>query len=174
VIDDPEVKEEICSTVPTLAKAGIRDAPVSIAVCVEDYPDSAHLSEDGAAATLNMSLAAHSLGLGTYWVGLYDRENDRKSSEAKLRKILRIPDDFRLVSLLPIGVPAKTSKSTRKKIDEIVCQNHFSAELGRNVKSEQVLRQKLDEEGFFSFTHAANSLGWFKGMFAQIGSDSYS
>ncbi|MBT3271873.1 MAG: nitroreductase family protein, partial [Spirochaetales bacterium] len=70
VIDDPKVRAKICAAVPITEKAGVNKAPVSIAICVEDYRSSAHLAEDGAAATLNMSLAAFSLGLGTYWVGL--------------------------------------------------------------------------------------------------------
>ena len=169
VIDDPGIRAEICTAVPTTEKAGVNDAPVCIAVCVEDYSRSAHLAEDGAAATLNMSLAAHSLGLGTFWIGMFDRGNRRKSPEAKIRKLLRIPDDFRLISLLPIGVPAKSPKSARKNPEEIVCKNYFSTEIGRGTSAEQTLRQKIENRGAASFAPVPSRSAWIEAIITKIG-----
>ena len=153
VIDDPDVRSKICSSAPTLERAGVNEAPVSIAVCVLVHKMSAHLVEDAAAATLNMSIAAHSLGLGSYWVGVYDRENRRKSSESILKTILRIPDNFRLVSLLPIGVPAKVPVSRRKKLEEIVSYNAFSfSDESSGTRDEQALQLKLQNKDTVNFT----------------------
>ena len=153
VIDDTEIQERLCTAVPTLEKAGVREAPLCIAVCVEDYQGSAHAIEDAAAATQNMSIAAHSLGLGTYWVGVLDRTNGRKSSETLLKKILRIPEDYRLVSLLPVGVPEKVPVSNRKNLDEIVSYNVFSfAQKSRDLESEHILRMKIEDEEMVSFS----------------------
>ena len=160
VIDDPDIKNKMCESVPIMEKAGVKDAPVCIAVCVESYSLSAHLAEDGAAATLNMSLAAYSLGLGTYWVGIYNHKNHRKSNEAKLKKLLNVPENFRLVSLLPIGVPANVPVSRRKNSEEIVCHNHFSTKKNDGITAEQVLQLKIESEGAVSFAHRGwNPLG---------------
>jgi nitroreductase len=167
VIDNQKIKTRICNAVPMMGKAGINDAPVCIAVCVESYSRSAHLAEDGAAATLNMSLAAHSLGLGTYWVGLYDRQNRKNSPEAKLRKILRVPEKFRLVSILPIGVPAESPVSRRKDLSEIVCQNHFSKTNGHSA--EQALQQKIETVGAVSFVPIPARKAWLGALATKIG-----
>lgn len=50
---------------------------------------------DAANATDYMLLAAHALGYGGCWVGGF--------SESKVRKVLGIPADIRVVSLMPLG-----------------------------------------------------------------------
>jgi nitroreductase len=152
VITDPEIKSGICSHVPLMEKAGIRDAPVCIGVCVEEYNASSHLAEDGASATYAMSLAAYSLGLGTYWVGIYDRMKRKNSMEKKLAKLLSIPSNYRLISLMPVGKPRKTPESKRKGFEEVVCYNEFSD--GRNgaMSAEQMLRKRLTVEKEISFS----------------------
>jgi nitroreductase len=162
VIDDSKVRDKICAAIPMTAKAGVNDAPVSIAVCVEDYRNSAHLAEDGAAATLYMSLAAHSLGLGTYWVGLYDRKNRGSSAEAKIRRILGVPENYRLLSLLPIGVPAKSATSTRKTLEEIRCHNFFTIGKGSGITAEQALKQKMQNKNVVSFTPTPYRVPWYE------------
>lgn len=168
VIDDPKVRAKICTAVPMTEKAGVNKATVSIAICVEDYRSSAHLAEDGAAATLNMSLAAHSLGLGTYWVGLFDRKNRGKSPEGKIRKILGVPGNFRLVSLLPIGVPSKSPTSTRKNPEEIVCHNYFTIK-GSSMSAEQALRQKIKNGKIIDFSSVSARDQWHAGILTMTG-----
>ena len=53
---------------------GINEAPVVILVCVDRRIDPLHAFEAGAAATQNMTLAAHSLGLGAGWIGIWGTE----------------------------------------------------------------------------------------------------
>ncbi len=55
----------------TVAWQGFATAPVSIVVMADPERDVRHLAEDGAAAAQNMALAAHSLGLATFWAGLH-------------------------------------------------------------------------------------------------------
>jgi nitroreductase len=164
VIDDPKVRAKICTAIPMFDKVGVNKAPVSIAICVEDYRSSAHLAEDGASATLNMSLAACSLGLGTYWVGLFDRKNKGKSPEATIRKILGVPKNYRLVSLLPIGVPAKSPTSRRKNPEEIVCYNYFTIEKGSGIGAEQALRRNLKNGKKVDFSSVALREQWHTGV----------
>jgi nitroreductase len=58
---------------------------------------------DCAAATQNILLAVHALGLGSVWVGVYPRE----ARMAEVRRVITLPDDIIPYSLLPIGIPAE-------------------------------------------------------------------
>ena len=94
---------------------GINEAPVVILVCVDRRIDPLHAIEAGAAATQNMTLAAHSLGLGAGWIGIWGTE-----AEASIQKILKLPETVRAVSLLPIGIPDESPEGLRKSIEEFV------------------------------------------------------
>jgi len=82
-------------------------APVVVVVCA-DPKKSEYYGERGmnyfclidcANATDNILLAAHALGYGGCWVGGF--------SERAVRRVLGIPDDKRVVSLIPLGKPAE-------------------------------------------------------------------
>jgi nitroreductase len=44
-------------------------------------------------------LAATDLGLGTCWIGAFD--------EAKVKKLLQVPENVKVVALTPLGYPAE-------------------------------------------------------------------
>lgn len=58
---------------------------------------------DCAAATQNMLLAAHALGLGSVWLGLYGKEKEM----CEVRGVLNIPEDIMPFSIIPLGYPAE-------------------------------------------------------------------
>lgn len=76
--------------------------------------------EDGAATTQNMALAAHSLGLGSSWIGIFNLKNEKNSAENKIKEILNIPKSWRIISIMPIGVPKYSKEKERKKISDLV------------------------------------------------------
>lgn len=80
------------------------DAPLSIVVCgdlsLERYPGN--WIADCSAATQSLLLAAHALGLGAVWTGLYP-EADRIDG---FRRLLGLPDSVVPLALVPIGYPA--------------------------------------------------------------------
>ena len=82
--------------------------------------------------------------------------------ESKLRKILGVPDNFRLVSLLPVGVPAKLPASTRKSMEQIRCHNLFTIDKKRDVSAEQALRQKLQGKKAVSFAETPYKVSWYE------------
>ena len=94
---------------------GINEAPVIILVGVDRRIDPLHAIEAGAAATQNMTLAAHSLGLGAGWIGIWGTE-----AETAIQKILILPETTRLVSLLPIGYPMESPQGDRKPLEEFI------------------------------------------------------
>lgn len=122
VIRDPELKEELYEIAGkiTLFREGLEEAPVIFAVAVDQEADPDHFIEAGAVATQNMALAAHSLGLASYWVGLFDINEDRKSVEKEARSTLGLSEQYRLISLLPVGKSDQKKTGERKELEEIV------------------------------------------------------
>ncbi|MGP8068488.1 MAG: nitroreductase family protein [Candidatus Bathyarchaeia archaeon] len=128
-VTDSKLKQEVAEIAKETmaAHAGIEGAHVIIATCVDPEKDPYHFIEDGAVATQNMALAAHSLGLATYWVGILSSSNDRKSVEHRIKDVLDIPEKIRLISLLPIGVPAYSIEKERKPLEEICHVDKYSS-----------------------------------------------
>ena len=74
---------------------------------------------DVAIAVDHMTLAAVEEGLGTCWIGAFSQE--------KVKRILDIPERYKVVTLFPLGFPADRPRSRiRKKIDELVCTDTYS------------------------------------------------
>jgi len=99
----------------------IPQVPVIIVTCVSPKKDQVHYAEDGAIATQNMALAAESLGLGSCWIGVLNHSY----IEDEIKKILEVPDDFRIISLLPIGVPGEHITKTREELEDLVFHEKF-------------------------------------------------
>ena len=127
VISDKTVKDSASEIIPTIFKAAIKTAPICIAVCVNPETSPNHYIEEGAIATQNMALAAFSIGLGSSWIGIFSLSNEKESAERKLKELLRIPKNWRLISILPIGYPKFIGKKSRKKLDEIVNWDYFQS-----------------------------------------------
>jgi nitroreductase len=109
----------------TLSWQGFAQAPVLIAVAVDPSRDPRHSVEDGAAAVQNMTLAAHSLGLGSSWAGLYAADGGRGSIVDELRGLLNLPKHMSLVAVVPIGAAGYEATSTRRPLAEIVHAESF-------------------------------------------------
>jgi nitroreductase len=100
------------------AQKGIEQAPVVIVLCAD--PDKSgkirnqeYYLTDAGIASQNLMLAAHTLGLGTVFVGVFDEE--------KIRRLLAIPQEIRIVGLFPIGYPVDAGEPRpRKSLGEIV------------------------------------------------------
>lgn len=97
----------------------VGEAPVVIVACAETDGHVMRCGQlsypiDVAIALDHMSLAAVELGLGSCWIGLFD--------EKKVKGILHIPDEIRVVELMPLGYPADPQAIAKKRLplDRIV------------------------------------------------------
>ncbi len=83
----------------------LKQAALAILVCedpsLEVYSGRGPL--DCSAATINMLLAAHALGLGAVWVGIYPVEERINA----IRKLLGIPSQVNPIALVSIGYPSE-------------------------------------------------------------------
>jgi len=97
-------------------------APILIAVFGDTK--SPYYIHDCCTATENLILAAHSLGLGSCWI---DHGIGDNMAEDQIRKLLKVPENYKIVSLIAIGFAAETPKSRAKKeVHEIAFLNKYN------------------------------------------------
>jgi nitroreductase len=83
----------------------LAQAPLSIVICADAglQPNAGYWAQDCAAATQNILLACHALGLGAVWIGVYPRDE----RVAALREILSLPATVTPLCAIAIGRPAE-------------------------------------------------------------------
>jgi nitroreductase len=119
VLTDPARKADMLSAFPddNPGKKAFLQAPVAIVVCADPAESEAshgieYYVADASIAFEHICLAAHALGLGTCWMGVFD--------EAELKAKLGIPDNVRVVGVTPLGYPDQEPKPRpRKALSEI-------------------------------------------------------
>jgi len=109
VVRDRQLCRRLADTHPYSKMAA--EAAVVFVVCGREG-DSRHWVEDTSAATENLLLAAAGLGLGAVWVACYPNVE----REQYVRDILGLPQDWRVLCLVPAGHPAE-SKEPRTQFD---------------------------------------------------------
>jgi nitroreductase len=103
VIDDRSMLAEIAVVNPNAQMA--RHAPLAILVCGDLGLElsAGYWVVDCAAAVENLLLAAHALGLGAVWTGIYPRQERMDG----LRRLANLPDNVIAHSLVLLGYPAE-------------------------------------------------------------------
>lgn len=93
----------------------LEKAPVAVTVCANLDEEKYHgyWVQDCSAAAQNMLLAAHALGLGAVWLGVYPIE-DRV---ANIQKILDLPERVIPLCLVSLGYPAGKNSQPEKRFD---------------------------------------------------------
>ncbi len=104
----------------TVSGAWIKMAAAVIVLVMD--PASRWWIEDGAAAIENMLLAGTALGYGTCWV-----EGDALPREAQFRDLLGVPDDKRIMALIPVGVPAEAPQVEKKSLLDLLHWEKYGA-----------------------------------------------
>lgn len=131
VVRKIEQKQKLQETISkgNPATRAIVEAPLVIALCGKTQSSGYYKGQvttkfgdwllfDLGIATQNLCLAAHDLGLGTVIVGLFDH--------AKAVELLKVPDGYELVALIPMGYPARgTSAPKRREISEFTHFDEF-------------------------------------------------
>lgn len=135
VVKDPAVKEKLQATLPEKgnpARSAMVAAPVVLALCGRlktsgfDKKEKERASTkfgdwfmfDLGIAAQTLCLTAHSLGLGTVMVGLFDHDQGKA--------ILGVPEGYELVAYIPMGYPAKKNEAPRRREkEEYVHLNRF-------------------------------------------------
>ncbi len=100
----------------------LKDAPAAVLVCgdqnVLKFKDL--WIQDCSAASENMLLAAHDMGLGAVWIGIYPAENLVR----EVRGIMNIPQHIVPFSIIGMGYPAE-EKTGRLRYDKSKVHNNI-------------------------------------------------
>ena len=123
VVEDEDLRKKLIPACKNQKFIG--EAPVVIAGCATN-PDYVMIcgehsySIDLAIALDHISLEAASLGLGTCWIGAFYQD--------QVKEILGVPEDVRVVSLIPLGYPKELgTKTERKPLSEIICYDKYTS-----------------------------------------------
>lgn len=125
VINDKETIALLSGKRPT-------NAPLMIAVCGDTdktmLPDGStklpdFWVEDVSAATENLLLAAHALGLGAVWTGVYPAM-DRT---AEVANVLNCPQNIVPLAVVRVGYPDESPEPKNKYKEENISYNKFGA-----------------------------------------------
>ncbi len=114
IVTDTEISRRLGES--ALQQTFIEEAPVVIVVCANLVRSSweygsrganLYCLQDTAAATQNMLLAAHALGLGACWIGAFNEE--------EVKRVLNIPNGVRPVAVVPVGHPAERPRTPPRR-----------------------------------------------------------
>jgi nitroreductase len=96
-----------------VAAQWMEKAAAIIAVVMD--PSSRWWIEDGSAAVENMLIASTALGYGSCWLEGYTLPR-----EEEFKALLGIPKEKRLLTLVPIGMPAEWPTKGKKPLEEVI------------------------------------------------------
>jgi len=84
-------------------------AAIAIVVCgdLNEEENVGYWVQDCSAATQNLLLAAHALGLGAVWLGVHPRQE----REEHIRRLVNLPEHVIPLCVVSIGYPAKEGKA---------------------------------------------------------------
>jgi len=133
VVKNPETKVKLAETLPSgnPALSSFTKAPVVIVACAQlakaGYFKGKAVTDKGdwymfdtALAMQNLTLAAHTKGLGTVHVGFFDAK--------AVSQILEVPEGVVVVEMTPLGYPDGVAKLTsRKKLSEFISYEKFGS-----------------------------------------------
>jgi len=120
VVKDPKVKSELATALPKTnpALSSMTEAPLIIVLCGKKGVSGFKKGEaatvkgdwlmfDTGIAMQTLCLTAHSLGLGTVVVGMFDHK--------KAEEILGVPQNAEVVAMTPLGYPAAEGSAPKRK-----------------------------------------------------------
>jgi len=134
VVNNPEKKKELIRCTGTFNRSWLGKEHAIIVACGNPEQsgvrnDKHYYMVDVAIAMENLVLAATALGLGTCWIGAFDEE--------KIKGLLNIPNNYRIIAITPLGYPAKkdslmgqiaqrvVSSKNRKPLAEVYSMNNW-------------------------------------------------
>lgn len=127
LLEDKNIKDimaEFILNSDNKAEEALKEAPMALVVIAEpeksgEVDGKEFYIADGAIAMEHFILAATAEGYGTMWIGALKEE--------KIKALLNIPDEFKIIGVTPIGVSAEVEPHNEKKdIKEYVFSNKFN------------------------------------------------
>jgi len=96
----------------------VKDAACCIVIASKD---TKYYLEDGCAATENILLCAADLGLGACWIA-----GDKKQYCSEVLRVLSIPSELRLISIISIGWPRRNVQQRKNRsLEDVIHWEKF-------------------------------------------------
>ncbi len=119
---------EILDTIPSIIKYAYMSAEAPLAIVVLGNPEvSLHADywvQDCSAVTENILLAAHAMGLGAVWCGVYPNYSPVGRVE-KMQELLNVPKEWVPLNVIVVGHPNKEATIKDKWKPEKVHYNKY-------------------------------------------------
>jgi nitroreductase len=119
VIRDAETRGKISEVMGgNPAAKAVAQAPILLVVCMDPTASGVQKGKeyymaDAGILMDHLMLEAAELGLGTVFIGSFDEDG--------VREVLGVPDDYRIVAMTPLGLPAKMpGERPRNELDDMV------------------------------------------------------
>jgi len=110
VVTDQNLLSKLAQT-REFGSAFLKDAPL-VFVILGDSKATDIWVEDAALAAITIQITAQSLGLGSCWVQVRNRQQSpEKTAEEYVQELLNIPSHLKVVCMLGIGYPAENKKA---------------------------------------------------------------
>ena len=106
IVNDHDILKNLCDNLITRF---VKYAPVAIVGCadIKSLLTGKWAVVDATIAMENMVIAAWTLGIGSCWIGACNEE--------KVKEMMKIPNEWKVVALLTFGYPAEKPKQRKKK-----------------------------------------------------------
>lgn len=106
LVDQRELLEKL-SNAKEHGSSFLKNAPLGIVICADPARCDVWI-EDATIAATYLQLAAESLGLGSCWIQIRQREHSQlKTAEEYVREVLNIPTHLKVEAIIGIGYPAE-------------------------------------------------------------------
>jgi nitroreductase len=124
VVDDKNVLKQLADEQATNKSAAT--AALAIAVCGDmdlalEGDNQEYWIQDCSAASENILLEAHALGLGAVWTSTYPSPDRQK----KVKEILKMPEEIVPLNIIVIGYPAVSPKPKDKWDETAISYNEY-------------------------------------------------
>ena len=106
IVKDEDLLQKLCNN---LISRFVKKAPLAIVGCadIKSLLTGKWAVVDTTIAMQNMVIAAWALGIGSCWIGACDKK--------KIKELIGIPDEWKVVAVLTFGYPAEHPKQRKKK-----------------------------------------------------------
>ena len=109
VVKDKSILEKLSMAKKT--GAGMLNSCNAAVVVLSDSEKADTWTEDSSIALSYMMLMAEEQGIGNCWVQIHLRSDaDGNDAEQNVREILAVPEKFRIVGILSLGIPAENAE----------------------------------------------------------------
>lgn len=109
----------------------LETAVLAVVVCADETKNDVWI-EDCSIASILLQLTAQSLNLGSCWIQVRERQHsDGQASENYIRRLLDIPENFRVLNIIAAGYPLvkRKGKAAGELQREKIKINRFKNEL---------------------------------------------